>query len=497
MRFSKRLMTLVLAFSLFVLPMTASAASLGSMRFHSGGDHDRVVFDLSDAADYELDTSADGRTVTLVLKGVRAKSGLAKPSFHGSRVQSVSWSEKGSEVYVTVKLAAGCKVKAGALSKPARIFLDAVPASAAASTPVQPGTTGKPSAGTSSADKTAKEIAAAKQAAKDAGLPDGTVAYQLAPGLMEYDYKVWQSGGWLTAYFLDVDPARYTWKPALGQGQVPGLAKLSSISDAKNATAAINASFFNWNGDLIGVTMIDGSIVGTTYIERSAVGLKSDGTTVFGPITYSGTVTAGGVTQYVGGVDAERGTDSLVLYNKYYGKTTRTNEYGRELTVVDGRVTAIRAGNSPIPANGWVVSLHGAAAKAFAGVEVEIEQHLGGVWKDAKEIVSVGPRLVKDGVPYVTTTAEQLGDIDLHREPRSAFAVTKRGTYLLAVADGRQQDSHGQTLNEWAKLLIAFGAKDALNLDGGGSSCMLVNGKETIKPSDGEQRSVVNGVAIK
>ena len=500
MRFSKRLMTLVLAFSLFVLPMTASAASLGSMRFHSGGDHDRVVFDLSDAADYELDTSADGRTVTLVLKGVRAKSGLAKPSFHGSRVQSVSWSEKSSEVYVTVKLAAGCKVKAGALSKPARIFLDAVPASAAASTPVQPGTTGKPSAGTSSADKTAKEIAAAKQAAKDAGLPDGTVAYQLAPGLMEYDYKVWQSGGWLTAYFLDVDPARYTWKPALGQGQVPGLAKLSSISDAKNATAAINASFFNWNGDLIGVTMIDGSIVGTTYIERSAVGLKSDGTTVFGPITYSGTVTAGGVTQYVGGVDAERGTDSLVLYNKYYGKTTRTNEYGRELTVVDGRVTAIRAGNSPIPANGWVVSLHGAAAKAFAGVqvgdEVEIEQHLGGVWKDAKEIVSVGPRLVKDGVPYVTTTAEQLGDIDLHREPRSAFAVTKRGTYLLAVADGRQQDSHGQTLNEWAKLLIAFGAKDALNLDGGGSSELIAGGRVLSSPSDGRERGIGLGIVI-
>ena len=86
MRFSKRLMTLVLAFSLFVLPMTASAASLGSMRFHSGGDHDRVVFDLSDAADYELDTSADGRTVTLVLKGVRAKSNTqSTPSFSGSR----------------------------------------------------------------------------------------------------------------------------------------------------------------------------------------------------------------------------------------------------------------------------------------------------------------------------------------------------------------------------------------------------------------------------
>ena len=498
MHIPKRVMTLALAFSLFVLPVTASAARLGSMRFHSGGEHDRIVFDLSDAADYELDTSADGRTVTLVLKGVRAKSGLAKPSFHGSRVQSVSWSEKGSEVYVTVKLAAGCKVQAGVLSKPARIFLDAVPASAATS--AKPVGAGKPASSGKAADKTSKEIAAAKQAAKDAGLPDGTVAYQLAPGLMEYDYKVWQSGGWLTAYFLDVDPKQYTWKPVLGQGQVPGLAKLSSISDAKNATAAINASFFNWNGDLIGVTMIDGSIVGTTYIERSAVGLRKDGTTVFGPITYSGTVEAGGVTQYVGGVDAERGTDSLVLYNKYYGKTTRTNEYGRELTVVDGRVTAIRSGNSPIPSNGWVVSLHGKAADAFAGVgvgdEVEIEQHLGGLWKDAREIVSVGPRLVKDGAPDVTTAAEQLGEIDQHREPRSAFAVTKRGTYLLAVADGRQQSSHGQTLSEWAKLLIAFGAQDALNLDGGGSSEIIAGGRVLNSPSDGRERGIGLGIVI-
>lgn len=36
-----------------------------------------------------------------------------------------------------------------------------------------------------------------------------------------------------------------------------------------------------------------------------------------------------------------------------------------------------------------------------------------------------------------------------------------------------------------------------MNLDGGGSSCMLVNGQETIKPSDGAQRSVTTAVAIK
>lgn len=498
MRFSKRFMTLIVFFSFFLLPVAAQAASLSSLRFHSGSDHDRIVFDLSEAADYELDTSADGRTVTLVLKGVRTKSGLAEPSFHGSRVQSVIWTAKGSEVEVTVKLAAGCKVTAGALAKPARIFLDAMPASAVTSG--KTGAAGNAAQAGRPAEKTSAEVAAAKRAAQEAGLPEGTLAYQLAPGLMEYAYNVWQDNGWLTAYFLDVDPEQYTWKPVLGQGQVPGLAKLSAISDDKNATAAINASFFNWNGDLIGVTMIDGSVVGTTYIERSAVGRMKDGTTRFGTITYSGMVTAGGVTQYVGGVDAERGTDSLVLYNKYYGKTTRTNEYGRELTVVDGRVTAIRQGNSPIPANGWVVSLHGAAAAKFAGVkigdEVEIEQSLGSDWQGAEEIVSVGPRLVRNGAPYVTTTAEQLGDIDLHREPRSAFAVTKRGTYLLAVADGRQQSSHGQTLAEWARLLIAFGAQDALNLDGGGSSELLAGGRVLNNPSDGRERGIGLGIVI-
>ena len=499
MRFQKRLVTLVLALVLALIPAAALAApSVSSMRFHAGSEHDRIVFDLTDTADYELDTSADGRTVTLVLKGVTVKSGVPEPRFQGSRVQSVKWTAKGSEVSVTIQLAPGCKATEGQLTKPARIFIDAVPASTG--TQAGPASSGSTKIGNpTSASKTAAEIAAAKEAAKKAGLPDGTIAWQLAPGLMEYEYKVWQDNGWLTAYFLEADPAHYTWKPALGGGQVPGLAKLSAISDSKNAVAAINASFFNWNGDLIGVTKIDNSVVGTTYIERSAVGRKSDGTTVFGPITYSGTVTAGGVTQYVGGVDAERGTDSLVLYNKYYGKTTRTNSYGREFTVVDGKVTAVRVGgNSPIPANGWVVSMHGAAAKAFAGIKVgdsvTIEQSLGTRWAGATEIVSVGPRLVADGRPDVTTTAEQLGDIDRHREPRSAFAVTNRGTYLLAVADGRQADSHGQTLAEWANLLIRFGAQDALNLDGGGSSELIAGGRVLNSPSDGRERGI--GLAI-
>lgn len=52
-------------------------------------------------------------------------------------------------------------------------------------------------------------------------------------------------------------------------------------------------------------------------------------------------------------------------------------------------------------------------------------------------------------------------------------------------------------MEEVAYILKDLGCLDAINLDGGGSTCMLVNGKATIQPSDGVQRSVTTAVAIK
>jgi exopolysaccharide biosynthesis protein len=53
------------------------------------------------------------------------------------------------------------------------------------------------------------------------------------------------------------------------------------------------------------------------------------------------------------------------------------------------------------------------------------------------------------------------------------------------------------TFAEEASVLKALGCTDALNLDGGGSSCLLVEGKETIKVSDGTQRAVASVVLLK
>jgi exopolysaccharide biosynthesis protein len=56
---------------------------------------------------------------------------------------------------------------------------------------------------------------------------------------------------------------------------------------------------------------------------------------------------------------------------------------------------------------------------------------------------------------------------------------------------------NGLTTADVANILLDLDCVEAVNLDGGGSSCMLVNGKETIKVSDGRQRAVASVVMLK
>jgi exopolysaccharide biosynthesis protein len=72
-----------------------------------------------------------------------------------------------------------------------------------------------------------------------------------------------------------------------------------------------------------------------------------------------------------------------------------------------------------------------------------------------------------------------------HRHPRTSIGISKDGTVvILAVVDGRTRKSAGVSLPELANLMIGFGAYDAINMDGGGSSTMAIEGKVVNAPSD-------------
>lgn len=107
-------------------------------------------------------------------------------------------------------------------------------------------------------------------------------------------------------------------------------------------------------------------------------------------------------------------------------------------------------------------------------------------WK-MRTAVGGGPVLVQNGQIRITNEEELkfTGKAINDKHPRTCMGYTGDGYLIIMVIQGRFPGiADGATLGQEAKLLIDLGCVEALNLDGGGSSCMLINGKETIKPSD-------------
>jgi exopolysaccharide biosynthesis protein len=107
--------------------------------------------------------------------------------------------------------------------------------------------------------------------------------------------------------------------------------------------------------------------------------------------------------------------------------------------------------------------------------------------------------LVQNGEIKITNNEElkfsgKTGLTDKH--PRTAMGYTADGRLIVLVIQGRSADAAGATLVQAAQLFKDLGCVEALNLDGGGSSCMLINGKPTIKVSDKEGQRPVPAVFI-
>ena len=112
----------------------------------------------------------------------------------------------------------------------------------------------------------------------------------------------------------------------------------------------------------------------------------------------------------------------------------------------------------------------------------------GGWLYSAQTAIGGGPLLIKNGVIENKVEAELFDPASTiepyTRQPRTAIGFTGDRRIALFVLEGRSSASSGLTLQEVAEFLLEIGCVELLNLDGGGSSCMLVNGQTTIRPSD-------------
>jgi hypothetical protein len=118
-------------------------------------------------------------------------------------------------------------------------------------------------------------------------------------------------------------------------------------------------------------------------------------------------------------------------------------------------------------------------------------------WK-MQTAIGGGPSLLRQGQVVITNNEERMfvgGEADRH--PRTAMGYTQGGHLIILAVQGRFPGlAEGVTLQQEAQILKDLNCWEALNLDGGGSSCLLINGKETIKPSDKEGQRPVPGVFI-
>lgn len=117
-----------------------------------------------------------------------------------------------------------------------------------------------------------------------------------------------------------------------------------------------------------------------------------------------------------------------------------------------------------------------------------------GAWN----VLSFGPALIVDG-EIAVEAGDEVGQA-MASNPRTAIGVVDELHYLFVVSDGRTSASEGLSLRELAEVLQSLGATTAYNLDGGGSSTMVFQGRVVNNPtSNGRkitERSVSDIVCI-
>jgi Phosphodiester glycosidase len=218
------------------------------------------------------------------------------------------------------------------------------------------------------------------------------------------------------------------------------------------------------------------------------VGWRLDGREyVIGRLSMSWYLEARGRRYPVDGINRPRGVHEAILFNWAFHRSTLTDPGGVEVRVAGNRVVAVSAGgNSPIPPQGFVYSVgptSDVSARSLArGTEVRAAYRLSAAagsssidperWRTMDFVIGGLGLLLRDGRILADHANEKMREgfgTELH--PRTAVGFKRDGTWVLVVVDGRQPEiSIGMSLDELARLMLALGCADALNLDGGGSS---------------------------
>lgn len=352
--------------------------------------------------------------------------------------------------------------------------------------------------------------------------------YPAGPGTTYYELRFLRASdakGRMDAFLLAVDtrnPYVHV-EQALGTGKIIGTERPSnmairSTTENKIFFAGSNGDFFVTQGDVglpVSTTIVNKEYAHTPVANRTARRLgaiDADGrgiTAVQHSISMK--LVLADTTLNIAHANYKRLENELVLYNHLNGATTATNAYGTEVQiqllegeewnttgVMKAKVVKVEqlVGSMPLSAEYAVLSGHGTMADELNKLKEGDELTLDFEIKFDGELVNIAQAIGSDNYNQILHNGVIVQDgfwNELH--PRTGFGTSyTRDTVYMLVVDGRGV-SAGCNTKVLGEMLQHYGAYNAVNWDGGGSSCIYVRPFDQMNNgSDGYERACGNGM---
>ena len=266
--------------------------------------------------------------------------------------------------------------------------------------------------------------------------------------------------------------------PQLSNNKLHSKSLIKNIVKSNNILA-INGTYFKQDtGTPLGALIIDNEIITGPIFERVAFGIGEDGFST-AKLSFKGAIKMGKKEIKIDNINQPRMLYSQVLIytNKWGEKSPVSKSKCKHVAIQNNKIIA--TSNSPlsIPKNGYVITGNQVdLAYLKTGKKVNINYAITPNLNNAKHIISGGPYLMKQGEIYIDTNAEKLNGIT-GRNPRTAIGYTKDNTMIMVTIEGRKEGSSGVTLKELANIMKKLDCYEAINLDGGSSTVMYLQGK--------------------
>lgn len=280
--------------------------------------------------------------------------------------------------------------------------------------------------------------------------------------------------------------------PQLSSSRLASKSTITTLARKNNSLVAINGTYFKpQTGVPLGTLMINGKMYTGPIYNRVAMGIFDDGFDM-ARLELNAQVKSFKGNIKVDNINQPRMLSThVIVYTPEWGNFAPPSpKYGKQIAVENGKVISIGAQAMPIPHNGYViVGPDERLAKLYKAKHVDLDIKTIPNWDNVKHIISGGPYLVKNGEVFVDMTEQKLGAIG-GKNPRTAIGYTQDGNFIMVAVDGREGASVGLTLKELAWFMKSIGCTNAMNLDGGGSTVMYVNGRVVNMPK------VKGGIAL-